>query len=154
MTSEQCAELVADDLIDVGSHSHTHGDFRGRPADLRQDIETSLEILRTRFGQADATFAFPYGTHKLGHAGGDMAVAAREAGVLCALTTDGELVGPNADPYNWGRFTAEEDDTARTLAAKLDGWSTFARDLWRLWRGSKSPSSSPVTAADESLVAT
>ena len=40
------------------------------------------------------------------------------------------LVEPQSDPFTWGRFAAEPDDTPRTLAAKLNGWYTPFRDAW------------------------
>ncbi|HUG92329.1 MAG TPA: hypothetical protein VML55_15930, partial [Planctomycetaceae bacterium] len=79
----------------------------------------------------DATFAFPYGTKHLGFSGPDLSAAARDAGVLCSLTTEDELVTPGVDPFDWGRFTAEDVAPPVTLAAKLDGWYTAARTLWR-----------------------
>ena len=41
---------------------------------------------------------------------------------MCCLTTEGQIVRRGDDPFDWGRFAAEEHDTARTLAARLGGW--------------------------------
>jgi hypothetical protein len=101
-------------------------------------------VLRDRFGLADATFAFPYGTRNLGFSGPELSAAAREAGVLCSLTTEDDLVTPDVDPFDWGRFTAEGDDTPVTLSAKLDGWYTAVRNVWRsVRRGKRTTSTAP-----------
>ena len=58
-----------------------------------------------------------------------MAEVARDAGLLCALSTEPELVLRNQDPFSWGRFPAEQHDTAATLAAKLGGWTCALRGI-------------------------
>jgi len=131
LTTRQCAEMLAQGLIDLGSHTHTHALFRDRPEALAQDVAASLDVLRERFGLRDATFAFPFGI-----AEPSLIAAARTTGVLCALNTQARLAQPHSDPFTWGRFTAEETDTASMLAAKLDGWYSLARDAWRRLRGS------------------
>jgi peptidoglycan/xylan/chitin deacetylase (PgdA/CDA1 family) len=131
LTTGQCAEMFADGLIDLGTHTHTHDDFRGRPESLRNDLVTSLAFLHERFGLKDATFAFPYGTRRSGFCSPELVQAARDAGVLCSLNTESELASPEQDPFTWGRFTAEDADNASTLAAKLDGWYSLVRDVWR-----------------------
>lgn len=130
LTTEQCAAMLEGGLIDIGTHTHTHDDFRGRPAELEADLRTSLGVLQSRLGLGDATFAFPYGTPRLGFCSPQMTRAARRAGVLCSLTTESAVVTSRADRFAWGRFAAEQSDTAATLAAKLDGWYSFARDAW------------------------
>ena len=117
LSTAQCAEMLDDGLIELGAHTHTHADFSGRPDALRRDLITSLAVLQRRFGVVNATFAFPFG-----YAGPALARAAKEAGVLCALTTQSELVTPQSDPFDWGRFPVYATDTATTLAARLDGW--------------------------------
>jgi peptidoglycan/xylan/chitin deacetylase (PgdA/CDA1 family) len=125
LSSRQCAEMLEEGHVDLGIHSHTHEDFRSRPETLRRDLAVSLDVLRTRFGLPDATFAFPFG-----FSGPALAAAARQAGVLCGLTTRNELVLPSSDPFDWGRFTAGQRDTVATLAGKLDGWYDLARNAW------------------------
>ena len=151
LSTAQCRVMSADGLIELGTHTHTHGDFRGRPDELTDDLKTSLHVLRDRFGLTDATFAFPYGTRHLGFSGPELSAAAREAGVLCSLTTEDELVTPQVDPFEWGRFTAEDDDTAATLSAKLDGWYTAVRSIWRGVRGLKSQITSTRSQTNHKL---
>ncbi len=130
LTSAQCAEMLGQGLIDLGSHTHTHAVFRGRPDAMVQDIGTSLEVLHARFGLVDATFSFPFDI-----AGPTLIAAARRAGLLCSLSSAAVLVRPHSDPFTWGRFFVEESDTDSTLAAKLDGWFNLARGAWLRLRG-------------------
>jgi len=125
----ECVEMIEHGLVEIGSHAHTHADFRRRPAAFRDDLETSLRVLRERFGLDPVTFAFPYGFQ-----GPELAAAVREAGTLCALTTQRALVTPRADPFTWGRIWAEGTDTPASLALKLRGWPTSFRDAWRWLR--------------------
>lgn len=136
LTTAQCAEMYADGLIDFGTHSHTHGDFRGRPQRLYEELRTSVDLLRSQFGMKDATFAFPYGTKRLGYSGPVLAGAAKLAGVLCSLTTEEDLVPSHSNPFDWGRFTVSESDNGATLATKLDGWYSLLRDVWQSVRPS------------------
>lgn len=126
----QCREMQRSGLVELGAHTHTHDDFRGRPEDLYHDLQICKAELLDRFGIDNPTFAFPYGTRSLGYSGPVLAAAVRRAGLPCSLTTEDEQVLPHSDPFDWGRFTAEEYDTPRTLAAKLDGWFTSFKSLW------------------------
>lgn len=126
LTTAQCREMLESEIMDLGSHTHTHQVFRGRPETLHADLLTSLVALKRRFGLADATFGFPYGI-----ADSELSAAVRDAGLLCGLTTRGGLVQPHSDPFSWGRFAVEEVDTASTIAAQLDGWGRLARKSWK-----------------------
>lgn len=134
LTTDECREMALDGLIELGAHTHTHADFRDRPDALYDDLLICREELRSRFGINNPTFAFPYGTRSLGFSGPLLAEAVRRAGLRCSLTTESELVLPATSPFDWGRFTAEETDTAATLAAKLDGWYERLRKVWRRCR--------------------
>jgi peptidoglycan/xylan/chitin deacetylase (PgdA/CDA1 family) len=132
LRSAECREMLAGGLIDLGSHTHTHRNFRGQPDTLRQELATSIEVLRTRFGLGDVTFSFPFGI-----AGPELAEAAQQTGVLCGLTTEPVPAGLGEDPFTWGRFGIEENDNAVTIAAKLDGWYSLARSIWSRLRGGR-----------------
>jgi peptidoglycan/xylan/chitin deacetylase (PgdA/CDA1 family) len=129
LSTAQCAQMYGSGLVDLGSHTHTHADFRGRPDQLAQDLLLSAAELRRRFGVSGATFSYPFGI-----AGPDLAQAARRTGMLCGLTTDNALVQPGTDPFAWGRFGVAAADTPATLAARLDGWYDLARNTWRSLR--------------------
>lgn len=134
LSTDQCRDLIATGLIEIGTHTHTHDDFRGRPDALRDDLLRSLEVLWDSLKLNHVTFAFPFGRKKLGFSGAVMAAAARQAGVLCSLTTESELVSPDSDPFDWGRFTVTQADTSATLQMKLDGWYDVVRRAWRTTR--------------------
>jgi peptidoglycan/xylan/chitin deacetylase (PgdA/CDA1 family) len=125
LTTAQCREMQASGLIELGSHTHQHDNFRGRTQRLQADLVKSLDLLRCRFGLTDATFAFPFGVFD-----SEMCALVKGAGLLCALTTQSELVAPESDRFQWGRFTVHEHDNGRTLAAQLAGWFSLARRIW------------------------
>jgi peptidoglycan/xylan/chitin deacetylase (PgdA/CDA1 family) len=127
--ARQCAEMLEHGLIEIGSHTHTHGNFLGRIAAFRGDLNRSLAALRDRFGVAQAPFAFPYGCCDL-----ELAEIVRQSGATCALTTEPRLVSPCVDPFWWGRFNVSANDTATTLTLKLGGWYSILRDAWRCAR--------------------
>jgi peptidoglycan/xylan/chitin deacetylase (PgdA/CDA1 family) len=129
LTSAQCRELQMSGLVELGTHTHTHADFRNRPIEFRKDLQLSVSILRTRFGLKEVPFAFPYGSPMLGFSGGTLMESARDAGVLCGLTTESVLIDLRSDPLQWGRFNAFAWDTSATLAAKLAGWYSWATKL-------------------------
>ncbi|MBN2475164.1 MAG: glycosyltransferase [Pirellulales bacterium] len=129
LSTAQCREMLAGGLVELGSHTHAHADFRGRPEAFRADLRASLEVLRQRFDLAEATFAFPFG-----HSSPRLVAEAERAGVLCALTTRHELVAPQTAVFDWGRFSVETYDSGATLAAKLDGWYSVLQDTWYWWQ--------------------
>jgi peptidoglycan/xylan/chitin deacetylase (PgdA/CDA1 family) len=129
LTSAQSRQMVQEGLVELGAHTHTHQDFRHRPEDLRRDLQTSVDILRSCFAQKEVAFAFPFGSNHLGYAGSELVTAAKQTGVVCGLTTESVVVDIRSDPFRWGRFTAFPWDTAATLAAKLHGWYSWAPRL-------------------------
>jgi peptidoglycan/xylan/chitin deacetylase (PgdA/CDA1 family) len=135
LTWRQCLEMERGGLVEIGTHSHTHQDFRRRPDDFKRDLLTSLALLRQKLGARRFTLALPYGSRALGFADPAFLDAAREADVLCALTTEIELVTSRTSPFSWGRFEVNQHDTGATLAGKLGGWFNWtaqARELFRL----------------------
>lgn len=129
LTTAQCQELLDHGQIELGAHTHTHQDFRDRPEEFRQDLQTSVEILQSRFGVRRPTFAFPFGCPFRGFAARDLIAAAKRTDVLCGLTTECALVDPAGDPFGWGRFNVFPWDTAATLDGKLAGWYGWAPRL-------------------------
>jgi peptidoglycan/xylan/chitin deacetylase (PgdA/CDA1 family) len=131
LTTDECHRLIASGLIELGAHTHTHADFRGRPEALALDLAENLSVLREQFGVERPAFAFPYGTEADGFASSTLAAAARDAGAVCALSTEARVVKPGDSPFAWGRFAAEDDDSPRTLAARLGGWTEAVRGMVR-----------------------
>jgi len=131
LSVEQCQEMVGTGLIDFGAHTHTHRDLRSDPQQFADDVEKSVDIVRSIFRQDEVMFAFPYGSKWQGFAGPELVAAARQTNVICGLTTDCALVDLKSDPFDWGRFNAFHWDTGATLTAKLEGWFTWAAQLKR-----------------------
>ena len=50
LSTAHCAEMIEHGLVEIGSHTHTHGDFCGRPEAFRHDLARSLDVLRDAFG--------------------------------------------------------------------------------------------------------
>lgn len=135
LTEVECDELLDSGLIEFGSHTHTHEDFRGRPDELAENLELSVEYLRHRFGIELPTLSLPYGCERQGFAGPMFSSAARSAGLTCCLTTEEQLARVDESPFHWGRFIAEQHDSASTLATKLSGWPASIRSKWQQLRG-------------------
>ena len=135
LTYHECEQLLDSGVVEFGSHTHTHEDFRGRPDAFRDNLSESMDLLRDRFGIVSPTLSLPYGIVKAGFAGPEYFETAKQLGACCCLTTEEELLSPGSSPFGWGRFIAEEFDTASTIAVKLDGWRDAARDTWRRVRG-------------------
>lgn len=128
LKSEQLREIVAEPLIEVGSHTHTHQDFRNRADDFELDVRTSIDILANRFGaKTPMPFSFPYGVVSLGFTSGDLIRRTRRLPLTCALSTEPRLVVPGQDPFVWGRFDVKQSDTPATLRGKIDGWFTWLK---------------------------
>ncbi|MCA9120669.1 MAG: polysaccharide deacetylase family protein [Planctomycetaceae bacterium] len=135
LTHEQCREMHATGLIELGAHTHTHDDFRNRPDAFAKDLEENLKALREAFAIDRITFAFPYGRVAMGYAGGELTEAARRAGVRCALTTECDRNLASGDAFSWGRCNVYEWDTPATLQAKLAGRYNWAPKLQELFTG-------------------
>lgn len=131
LTRAQCRDLQASGLVTIGAHTHTHEDFRGRPAEFLADTRQSVELVRAWFGEEQVLFAFPYGSPQDGFAGGELRTAVMQTGAHCALTTDSIPVAPGSDPFHWGRFNVFSWDSSATLAGKLDGYYSWASAAWR-----------------------
>lgn len=144
LTLAQCREMAATGLMDIGSHTHTHEDFRHRPQALEEDLRISVAALREWFGETEITFAFPYGNPRMGFVDPDQLAAARRAGVNCALTTDSNVVSTHCDPFHWGRFHVNDWDSGSTLAAKLAGWYSWAPKAWHLISGTSLAKRQPI----------
>ena len=118
--------MIDSGVVSIGAHTHTHEDFRGRPHEFRADLEACVDFLRGEYDLENVPFAFPFGSPERGFAGPELVAAVKRTSVVCGLTTDPVLVDMSGDSFCWGRFNAFSWDTCRTLAAKLDGWYSWA----------------------------
>ena len=147
LATGQCREMAASGLVEIGAHTHTHEDFRGRPNAFRSDLQRSIDIVQERFAPQEMTFAFPYGGTHNGFAGDELVEEARRSRIVCGLTTESALVNPHSDPLRWGRFNVFPWDTSRTLAGKLSGWYGWAPRLRKRLNGTLPPAPSTVAGA-------
>ncbi|MBC8352245.1 MAG: polysaccharide deacetylase family protein [Planctomycetes bacterium] len=131
LTTDQCREMAESGLIELGAHTHTHQDFRGRVDEFERDLQLNLDELAKRFRIEAATFAYPVGSPHRGFAGGELLEAVRRTNLLCALTTESVLVDVAHDPFQWGRFNVFPWDTSATLSGKLGGWYSWAPKVRR-----------------------
>ena len=119
-----------DDLLDAGwelaAHTATHRDFSRVEGAFADDLGESLDWLASRYGIDRPTFSYPYGLVT-----DAMLTTLRDSPVRCGLTTESRLVRPGDDPLLWGRFGAEDNESAAQLAGKLSGWFEAARGYWR-----------------------
>lgn len=129
MTWDDARALSADPLIEIGSHTHTHGDFVGESEAFAADLQTSLDVLEYELGIRDPAFSFPYGAYDA-----ELIEVARRSGVTCALNSDPRLSSPGGDCYRIGRFNVDEFETGGTLSLKLDGWFEWFRSMAGLRR--------------------
>ena len=135
LTFEECERLLAGNLIALGCHTHSHADFRERPAALREDLTLSLAILRRRFDIFRPALSLPYGIESRGFAGPEYYRIAKSLGTTCCLTTEEQVIRVADSPFGWGRFIGKQEDSAATLAVKFDGWRDLVRNCWRRLRG-------------------
>lgn len=130
LSTSQCLELARHELIELGAHTHSHGAFVDNADALADDLSINLAILRDRFGVQRPTFAYPYGAIRQ-----EMIDRVRSMDIAAAVTTRARRIRRTSDQFAWGRFTADQRDTAATLAAKLCGWyepiATFLRAVKR-----------------------
>ncbi len=147
MTWDMCRDVLASGLIELGAHTHSHQDFRGRVTEFRDDLQRNLNELQQQLGIESPTFAFPYGTPRQGFASQALTTEARQLGVRCALNTRHEVVHPLRDPFTWGRINVFDWDTPATLKAKLAGWYGWIpaqRSRLERWLGKNDPANDIV----------
>jgi peptidoglycan/xylan/chitin deacetylase (PgdA/CDA1 family) len=123
LTLKECDALLASPLITLGSHTHSHGDFRGNLDAFHRDVATSKEFFQGHWGIKDPPFAYPYGCSLSGYCSPEMRDIIRRQGFSCAVTSDSRIVDPvHDDRFAWGRIAVSASDSGRSLAAKLDNW--------------------------------
>ena len=112
MTWDQLAEL-RDAGMEIGSHTVSHVDLRHKPSKapgdydswLKNEAETSRQILEEKLGIRVATFAYPYGwNNEKIHA------AVRAAGYDAAFTVYGQRLGMGTSAVALGRYDVTTKD--------------------------------------------
>lgn len=125
LTSAQCRELLADDLIEIAAHTHWHEDYTGSPQSFREDSKSCLDFLYESLRITRPALSLPFGEYDE-----ELLHEVRDAGFRCALTTKPTLATGDSTPFEWGRFAVFNHDTPATLAAKLSGWYGPLATAW------------------------
>ncbi len=123
---------VADEGVELGSHTRRHPRLPGLPADrLREEIVGSADALEARTGRRPRGFAYPYGALD-----GACVSAVAEA-YSWACTTRLEPLGAEPEPHRLPRL----DAYYFRAEGRLEGWGTPAFRAWlglrRLARGAR-----------------
>ena len=112
MTWEQLAEL-RDAGMEIGCHTVSHLDLRHLPkkaagdydAWLKNEVETSKQILEEKLGIKVSTIAFPYGYHNE-----KVHAATAAAGYEAAFTVYGQRLGMMSNALTLGRYDVTTRD--------------------------------------------
>jgi peptidoglycan/xylan/chitin deacetylase (PgdA/CDA1 family) len=101
MSWTQVGEWIAPGFH-VGGHSHSHAILSFLSAhQLAWELDTSLDLLRTRGGVVTSHYSYPEG---LAHCYSDEVIAALKArGIVCSPTAIDGINGPGSDPFQLRR---------------------------------------------------
>ncbi len=110
-------------VVSIGSHSHRHlNGVRCQAQQFIEEAEGSRDILVKRFGAENIrSYAYPYGSSRLGQATPSYIDAVRNAGYELALTTDLGLAGPDSNLFALPRIEAHAMDGPAVMRAKASG---------------------------------
>ena len=145
----QIKEMEASGLVEFGTHTHSHANFKRKPDDFFQDLRRSVAVLNRRLGKRDRAFSFPFGSVRAGFVDGELIEAAKRAGVTCGLSTEIELVDTRTSPFSWGRLEIVDSDTPAIARAKLQGWFGWMRGPREVLRWVRRLASSMPSARGE-----
>jgi hypothetical protein len=160
ISTDECQELRKGGLVEIGVLAPASIDAAGSPGELAKDLRLAERILRERLAIEKASVALPFRRSlDIDSEGGvddgldvsaNLTAAAQEAGSRCALLNEQRLVRQGDSPLAWGRFAADEHDTAASLAAKLSGWYEAVHALGDtlLGRGKRQAAPPPSTGAE------
>jgi peptidoglycan/xylan/chitin deacetylase (PgdA/CDA1 family) len=117
LTDAEVQELVASQLIEIGSHTLTHANLpRLEPADRARELVESRAALQTLTGQPINSFAYPFGLY-----GEADVIAARSAGYSNAVTTlEGiDPLTPRPDFLQLQRIKVSGKDTLYAFKCRI-----------------------------------
>ncbi len=124
--------------IEFGSHSLTHARMSDlSPKQLENEIGQSKSKLEQRLGTEVIGFVSPFG---LGSAfKKTVREILLEKGYLYAFLGRVGSIGPEDDPYDWGRHAVYEKDSLEILRLKVNGaydWFGHVQPIWQRMFGS------------------
>jgi peptidoglycan/xylan/chitin deacetylase (PgdA/CDA1 family) len=115
-------QAVASGLVAIGGHSHTHpAPAPGFVPRFVEEVGQCRQRLVTRYGDSVTSYAYPYGSTRLGFVSPAHVAAVQQAGFARAVTTDLGLATPNSDPYRLPRIEVLECDQPSVLRGKIKG---------------------------------
>ena len=108
LTWPEAAELAHSDVVQIGSHAHSHTPLpRLAPRDLQKELNDSRSELTRRLQTPIESFAYPNGDYSP-----ESIASVRDAGYSLAFTTDSGYAQPGADPLRIPRVNIHEGGTA------------------------------------------
>ena len=113
---EEAKEMEASGLVDIQSHTHSHGDYFSGPEagegpeplrteELFRDLQQSKNVIEARLGKTCRFLAWPWGRHNP-----EAVAMARKAGFAGIATTEKGVNFPGADPLAIKRIVAKSGD--------------------------------------------
>jgi peptidoglycan/xylan/chitin deacetylase (PgdA/CDA1 family) len=116
---DEIETMASGGLVRFGSHTRRHTRLLHTiaPAQLDDEINGSLRVLRERLGRAPKTFCYPNGDHSA------EAVARVRASYLGAVTTRRGWSSPGSDRFLLARVGVHEDvsNTPSSFLSRLAG---------------------------------
>ncbi|MBI4353707.1 MAG: polysaccharide deacetylase family protein [Candidatus Omnitrophica bacterium] len=121
----QWREVVATNLVTVGSHGLTHRNLIGlaHPEQVRE-ARASKDLIERELGRPCRLFAYPYGAWNQ-----TVVEAVRAAGYTCAVTTDEGLNAPDHRPF----------ELRRTMIGDKGNFALFCARVSGVWNRSPAP---------------
>lgn len=126
MTWLDLDRLVKSELIQLGSHTHSHVELRGLSVErLKEEIETPKHMLESRLGVDVRSFAYPWGQRFNFDDAASEAVSA--GGFELAVSTVWGPATKNSDRFVLPRIRVDNVDDIQDFTAKLEGqWDYIA----------------------------
>lgn len=117
---ERCADSG---LVEIGGHSHRHLNAAEAPeAEVVDEAGRCRMRLRQYLGSDHAvSYAFPYGSTRLGHVTPAYVASVKSAGFTTAVTTDLGLADATSDRFALPRVEAYRSDSPAVVHAKVRG---------------------------------
>ncbi len=119
LTWEQLRKLEASEFVSIGAHTHTHPILgKCTPEFARKDMETCLELLKTKGGIETPTFAYPNG--KIGDFNASTEKLLTDLSIKVAVTTEMKFNDTNANLLRLNRMgTPNNGYQADTICSGL-----------------------------------
>lgn len=117
---ERC---VASGLVEIGGHSHVHANAsHASPSEVTEEASRCRRLLTRRLGANSAvSYAYPYGSTRLGQVPPEYVSAVRDSGYSAAVTTDLGLADRRSNQFTLPRIEVYRSDSPAVVQAKLHG---------------------------------